>query len=53
VHQGGLVVFRPMVQEILNIEQFFQRKFNKIKTNYLKKLMQASPSFHCWKGLDE
>jgi hypothetical protein len=32
VHWGGLVVFRAMVQELLNTEQFCQRKFNKIKT---------------------
>jgi hypothetical protein len=34
-------MFRPMVQELWNIEQFFQRKFNKIKANFLRKLGQA------------
>jgi hypothetical protein len=30
VHQGGFIIFRPMVWESFNIEQVFQRKFNKI-----------------------
>jgi len=32
VHQGGLVVHRPTQQDLLNTEQFFQRKLKKIKT---------------------
>jgi hypothetical protein len=32
----ALMIFRPKVQELLNIEQFCQRKFNKIKTKVLK-----------------
>jgi hypothetical protein len=32
VHHGGLVVHRPTQQDLLNIEQFFQRKLKKIKT---------------------
>jgi hypothetical protein len=34
-------MFRPTVQELLNIEHFFQRKFNIIKANFLRKLGQA------------
>jgi hypothetical protein len=34
-------MFRPTVQELLNIEQFFQRKFNKTEANFLRKLGQA------------
>jgi hypothetical protein len=34
-------MFRPMVQQLWNIEQFFQSKFNKIKANFLRKLGQA------------
>jgi len=33
----GLVMFRFMMQELLNIEQFYQKKINKIKIKYLKK----------------
>jgi len=40
VHWDGLVMFRPMVQELLNIEHFFKRKFNIIKVNFLRKLGQ-------------
>jgi hypothetical protein len=31
-HQYGFVIFRPTMQELLNIELFFHWKFNKIKT---------------------
>jgi hypothetical protein len=41
VHWGALVVFRLSMQELLNIEQFFQRKFNKIKIKYIRKLGQV------------
>jgi hypothetical protein len=34
VHQGGLRVFRPMMQELLNIEQFCPKK-SKSKLNVL------------------
>jgi hypothetical protein len=33
-HWGGLVVFTPMLNELLNIEQFYQKKFKKFKTKY-------------------
>lgn len=32
VHQAGFMVFRHIVQELLNIEPFFHWKFNKINT---------------------
>jgi len=32
VHQGDLTLFRPMVQKLLNLEQFYQQKINKSKT---------------------
>jgi hypothetical protein len=41
VHQGGLLVFRLAIQKFLNIEQFCEKKFNKIKLNILRKLGQA------------
>ncbi len=41
VHWGGLVMFRLTMQELLNIEQFFQRKFNKIEIKYIRKLGQV------------
>jgi len=32
MHSGGSLMFRlMMVQELLNIEQFFQRNFNEVK----------------------
>ncbi len=38
VYQGGFIMLRPMVmQELLNIKQFFQREFSKIKTLKNKK----------------
>jgi hypothetical protein len=44
-HQGGFIMFRPIVQELLNIEQFIQRKFNKTK-----KSMEIGAHFWCcWK----
>ncbi len=30
--QGGFLMFKPMMKELLNIEQFYQMKLNKIKT---------------------
>jgi len=30
VHQGDFTMFRPMAQELLNIELFCQRKFSKL-----------------------
>ncbi len=44
VHQGGLVVFRPTTQELLNIEQFCQKerqKEKKPKLNIKNNLGQA------------
>jgi hypothetical protein len=38
VHQGDLALFRPMVQKLLNREQFHQQKINKSKTNIFGKL---------------
>jgi hypothetical protein len=29
VHQGDLALFGPMVQKLLNLEQFYQQKMNK------------------------
>jgi len=34
VHPGDFILFRPMVQELLNIELFCQRKFFKKKFNF-------------------
>jgi hypothetical protein len=42
VHQDGSAMFKPMVQELLNIEQFCQRKFNKIKTKYFMEIGASS-----------
>jgi len=36
VHQGGFLMFRPTMQEVLDIEQFCEKKFNKIKINFKK-----------------
>jgi hypothetical protein len=41
VHQGGLLVFRLAMQKFFNIEQFCEKKFNKIKLNILRNLGQA------------
>jgi hypothetical protein len=41
VHQGGLLVFRLAIQKFLNIEQFCEKIFSKIKLNILRKLGQA------------
>jgi hypothetical protein len=38
VHQDGFTMFRPMVQELLCVEQFRHWKFNKIKTKISGKL---------------
>jgi hypothetical protein len=37
VHGDGSVVFRFMLQELLNIEQFCQKSFNEIKLNIMGK----------------
>jgi hypothetical protein len=42
VHQDGSAMFKPMVQELLNIEQFHQTKFNKIKTKYFREIGASS-----------
>jgi hypothetical protein len=54
VHQGGLVVHRPTQQDLLNIEQNFQRKLKKIKSkSYLLDLrwwrFWILSHFHHWK----
>jgi hypothetical protein len=40
-----------MVEESLNIEQFCQRKLNKIKIKYYREI--GSSSWYYWKGFDE
>ncbi len=40
-----------MVQELLNIEEFCQRKFNKIKTKIFNDIGAKSWSY--WKALDD
>ncbi len=47
VHQGGFIIFRPMVWESFNIEQSFQRKFNKIQSKLFWQIGVCSwqPSF--------
>jgi hypothetical protein len=32
------IAFRLIVQSLLNVEHFFQRKFNKIKNKYLSEI---------------
>jgi hypothetical protein len=49
VHQDGSALFKPMVQELLNIEQFCQRKLNKIKTKYFREI--GASSWYYWKSL--
>jgi hypothetical protein len=49
VHQGDLPMFKTMVQELLNIEQFCHWKFNKVKTKNFEKI--GASSWHCWKIL--
>jgi len=44
---GGLVMFRPTLLELLNIEQFFERKFN---TKYFKEAKASS--WYDWKVCD-
>ncbi len=47
VHSASLEMLRSMEQESLNIEQFCQRKFNKIKTKYFG---ETGPwSWYYWK----
>jgi uncharacterized protein (UPF0332 family) len=38
VHQGCYIMFKPMVQELLKIEQLCQKKLNKIKTSFFMKV---------------
>jgi hypothetical protein len=38
VHWGGLVVFTSMLNALLNIKQFYQKKFPKKKTKYFGEL---------------
>lgn len=51
VHWGHLVVFRSMSQELLNVEQFRQRKSNKINNEYFRQI--GTSSWYCWKVLIE
>jgi hypothetical protein len=30
MHQGGFTILNPMVEEFLNIEKFYQKKFKNI-----------------------
>jgi hypothetical protein len=48
---GGLVMFRPTLLELLNIEQFCERKFKKFNTNYLKEAKASS--WYDWKACDK
>jgi hypothetical protein len=46
-------MFRPIIQELLNIEHFFQIKAFK-KTLKTRKIGASSCySWYCWKALDE
>jgi hypothetical protein len=36
--KGGFIMFRPIVQELLNIKQFIKRNLNKTKNNNYWKL---------------
>jgi hypothetical protein len=38
IHQGSFVMFKLMMQELFNIEQFVIWKLNKIKTKKIGKL---------------
>jgi hypothetical protein len=40
--QGGFVVFRHVMQELLNIEQFCQRKLKDIKNKNFRKIAKFS-----------
>jgi hypothetical protein len=43
-------MFKPMMQELLNIKQFFERKFKQIKTMFLKEI--GASSWYSKKALD-
>jgi hypothetical protein len=43
-------MFKPMMQELLNINQFCERKFKKIKTTFLKEI--GVSSWYYKKALD-
>ncbi len=43
-------MFKPMMQELLNIKQFRERKFKKIKTMFLKEI--GASSWYYKKALD-
>jgi hypothetical protein len=49
VHQGGSVMFRPTMQEVLNIEQFCEKDFNKIKAKFFFDIQTSLR--YCWKPL--
>jgi hypothetical protein len=41
MHQCGFVIFRPMMQELLNIEQFCERNLKKLKLKIVGKSGQV------------
>ncbi len=45
------LMFRQMMEDLLNIEQFCKRKFNKIKTKNAREI--GASSCYYWKTLDE
>ncbi len=51
VHRGNLIVFRFMVQELLKIEQFCERKSKKIKYKHFRKI--GASSWCYWKAFDD
>jgi len=38
LHQSDFIMFKPTMQELLNIDQFFHWMFNKIKTFKIRRL---------------
>jgi hypothetical protein len=51
VHQAGFLVFRHLVQELLNIEPFFHWKFNKIKTTFFfKREIGLCSCYYYWES---
>jgi hypothetical protein len=56
VHQGGFIMLRLIMQELLNIEQyarvfeFFSKKILKIKTKHFREI--GASSWYCWIAFD-
>jgi hypothetical protein len=46
--EGAVRQFPTCVQELLNIEQFFHEKFNKIKTKSFREI--GAHFSHCWEN---